>query len=614
MKRQTGKTKESSKGFPALGFLLFLFLLLPLRAHADSLGDAHISLLEGDVQIITRDTGDWVPASANMPVSEGDRIWVPSGGRLELELMDGSTLRLDQDSTLSVLRVDDRSVQASLDNGRAYVHFNGGRDSSLQMDTLTGSILVYGRARFRVDLPYTDETQVSVFAGEVQVENNRGRTPVNEGDMLTLRGGSYASVDPVGPSDDWQRWNRRRDRTLYGRGYYSSSYLPDGLASYEPNLDANGRWEYISGYGYCWTPLAVSIGWAPYRDGRWVWMGGDYVWVPYESWGWAPSHYGRWMFYGSSWFWVPPARGAVYWGPGYVGWVYTPSYVGWVPLAPREVYYGRGYYGPYSVNINKTVINQTTVINNVNVYRNVRVGNAATVVNRGSFMRGRPTIVKVPRGENPFFRVRRPMPSPDIKPVRALTMPVIRPIPAAKLPPRAIRDASIQQIRERHPFKLAVPGRPGQPGNFQKGGNFNRPKPFERPLPQNHESGHALPDAQKGRPSPFANSGQRRPERPSAIFNSGKPAPPIENRPVIINRHGSAQEKGPGRVQSRPEPRGFDLRGNILRPGQYQAPLRQRGPVRNLRPLPARAHVQNATAKEDKRLKITLPRPEKQGD
>ena len=51
-------------------------------------------------------------------------------------------------------------------------------------------------------------------------------------------------------------------------------------------------------YGPVWTPT-VDAGWAPYRDGRWVWEPyWGWTWVSYEPWGWAPYHYGRWFLNG----------------------------------------------------------------------------------------------------------------------------------------------------------------------------------------------------------------------------------------------------------------------------------------------------------------------------
>ena len=68
--------------------------------------------------------------------------------------------------------------------------------------------------------------------------------------------------------------------------------------------------------------LTADPGWAPYRDGRWVYEPYyGWTWVSYEPWGWAPYHYGRWFVYGGNWGWWP--------GPVYGGYrpVWAPAYV-----------------------------------------------------------------------------------------------------------------------------------------------------------------------------------------------------------------------------------------------------------------------------------------------
>ncbi len=192
----------------------------------------------------------------------------------------------------------------------------------------------------------------------------------------------------------------------------------------------------------------ISVGWAPYRNGRWTWIGGDYVWIAFEPWGWAPYHYGRWTFLASfGWCWVPPDRGDVYWGPGYVGWVYTPTYVSWVPLAPREIYYGYGNYGRHSVNIVNVNINTIVV---KNVYRNVSVSNAVTVVHRDTFLKGKREDFRL--RENPFLKERISVGRPAIAPERATKMPVIKEIPRAKEPPARVRDIKVREIKEKRLF------------------------------------------------------------------------------------------------------------------------------------------------------------------
>ncbi|HEY6007104.1 MAG TPA: DUF6600 domain-containing protein, partial [Geobacteraceae bacterium] len=219
--------------------------------------------------------------------------------------------------------------------------------------------------------------------------------------------------------------------------------------------EVNGRWVNVPEYGYVWTPTAVvTADWAPYRNGRWVWRGGDYVWIGYEPWGWAPYHYGRWDFVVRiGWCWVPPSRGDVFWGPGYVGWVRSGDYVAWVPLAPREVYYGHGNFGRDSVNIANVNISQVRV---TNVYRNINVTNSITVVNQTTFVTGRPAAVdrNVVVNVKEDFAQRRNIVvgKPEIKPVATSYLPVVRQIPEAKRPPTAVRKIDSKELRQSRPL------------------------------------------------------------------------------------------------------------------------------------------------------------------
>ena len=58
--------------------------------------------------------------------------------------------------------------------------------------------------------------------------------------------------------------NRREERALARR------YVPDDMIGYA-DLDDYGRWSNDPQYGALWYPR-VAAGWAPYRDGRWIWV------------------------------------------------------------------------------------------------------------------------------------------------------------------------------------------------------------------------------------------------------------------------------------------------------------------------------------------------------
>jgi hypothetical protein len=435
--------------------LLFLVLVfsfaLPVYASSASHGYIRVSLVEGDVQTRTPDSDEWVPSSINAPLQEGDEVWVPEGSRVELQLNDGTYIRLDEDSAMQILSTGSESSQFYLSQGHVYVFFEAPEGSVIQLDTHDASIRAYDNAVFRVDIPERP-TIVSVYKGYVDAENREGLTRVNAGESLALGENTPGELAPLGPPDEWERWNKERNDRI--REYRESyPYLPYDLRSYSPDFDNYGRWVYTSDYGYCWRPtFGIGMGWAPYHHGRWIWRGGEYVWIGYEPWGWVPYHYGRWAFVVNiGWCWVPPPAGAVFWGPGYVGWVRTPDYVAWVPLAPGEVYYGRGYYGPNSVNI--TNVNITT-IRVTNVYKNVYVNNGVTVVTQNTFITGKPHPVKVSQDfvRRDLFARRNIRPGgPAIRPQKTSFVPVVKRIPAAKLPPAQVRDIRINSLKKERP-------------------------------------------------------------------------------------------------------------------------------------------------------------------
>jgi hypothetical protein len=527
--------------------IISTFFLLPTYSYSQDLGELRVSLISGDVQIRSEDTEDWVPASINMPLREGDRIWVPEGGKAELQLIDGTYLRLDRQSALEILTLDKDSSQFYLDEGHAYVNSRGQRDNFLQMDTPASSIRVYERSIFKVDLSEDGLNQISVLKGSVDVESRSGKTTVKSGYTLTLQDETYAELSPLGPPDDWERWNIERDRRLAERRP-PPPYLPEELYAYSGDFESYGRWVYASGYGYVWTPrVAVSVGWAPYRIGRWVWIAGDYVWVSYEPWGWVPYHYGRWAFVGSiGWCWVPPVRGAVFWGPGFVAWVRTPTYVAWVPLGPREIYYGHGHYGPYSVNI--TNVNMTNIQVNKTAYKNIQVRNAVTVVHHDTFVKGKHVDVKVK--ENPFLKEKISLVGPDIKHERATVMPVVKEVPQAKRPPQAIREIRVKELKEKRPLvkeRNASVLRPESPPK-EMTLKVKEGKPVQRDFEKVKAPRPAQPQIEK---SPEAKPSEKKMERPKSTEKGVEK--PSESKPSQKGTERTKEIKPTQKAVERPQ-------------------------------------------------------------
>lgn len=393
-----------------------LAIFAPSLVFAEDLGALRVTLIEGEAYIQAEDSDEWFEASVNMPLKGEDSLWVPEGGRLEIHVRGGAFVRLDERTALGVLEAEEGPPRFYLEEGRLYLSNEGTGDETMTVDTPLASVQVPDEAVAMVEVSGSGGTKVSVLEGRAYAETRKGTTVVEAGTYLRTDDGLYATVSRLPAPDEWERWNRARDDDLSGP-YASVRYLPDELDEYAYDFDENGRWVYVRDYGHVWTPaVAVSVGWAPYRHGRWRWVHGNYVWVSYERWGWVPYHYGRWAYVTRiGWCWVPPRHREVYWAPGYVAWTYTPTYVAWVPLAPGEIYYAYGYYGPRSVNILSINISKTVV----HVHKNIRVHNAVTVVHRDSFRKGgKYSHVKLRRDfflKNRKWGIHGP---PDIKPER----------------------------------------------------------------------------------------------------------------------------------------------------------------------------------------------------
>ena len=168
------------------------------------------------------------------------------------------------------------------------------------------------------------------------------------------------------------------------------------MTGYE-DLDRNGSWRTLPEYGAVWIPTRVAPGWAPYRDGRWVWVAPwGWTWVDNAPWGFAPFHYGRWVWVDNYWAWAPGriVRRPVY-APALVAfiggshWSQSGTAVGWFPLGWREPF--RPWYRASHAHVrNVNAFHGAGVANPEHVTHRYRHRpDAVTVVPRDSFVSAR---------------------------------------------------------------------------------------------------------------------------------------------------------------------------------------------------------------------------------
>jgi len=299
----------------------------------------------------------------NFPFIPGDQVWTGEDGRTEIQLADGTILRLDHDSRLSLLNLADR--EAAFDNTTLLRVMNGSlylrtenfdpHDRRFQIDTPSGSVFLLSGGVFRIDVGADGVSSVASYRGVAEILSEDVSVIAHSGERVTAapgqRPGEVRAFNTL-RRDPFDVWTEGRDDS-YAVSDASRGERPvvsEPVTPYVPELSRYGSWRLDPTYGWVWVPDNVASDWRPYYYGQWSPSPIGLTWVSYEPWGWAPYHYGRWSWtLGVGWYWVP---GAVFSG-AYVSWSSGPTYFGWVPLGYYDtpVYYGSYYpwvYVPHS--------------------------------------------------------------------------------------------------------------------------------------------------------------------------------------------------------------------------------------------------------------------------
>ena len=359
---------------------------------------ARMGYLSGNVSYSPAGENDWIRASINRPLTTGDRIWVDSRARAEIQI-GGAMVRMNANTSASILNLDDRIAQVRLSQGTLNVRVRRlARNQVFEVNTpnLAFTLLQPGEYRISVD-PNGYATDVFVRRGQGEAYGDGAAYIIDSRQGYSFTGTGLRDYEYLDAPryDDFDRWSSDRDRRYENSP--SARYVSQDVVGYE-DIDSNGSWRVDANYGSVWFPNRVSAGWAPYRDGHWAWVDPwGWTWIDDAPWGFAVSHYGRWTNLRGTWGWVPgPVRERAYYAPALVAFVGGNNFqlsfssgnagaVAWFPLAPREIYQpsyvvSRGYFE--NINRSNTIINNTvinnTVINNTvvnNTYNNSNVTN-----------------------------------------------------------------------------------------------------------------------------------------------------------------------------------------------------------------------------------------------
>ena len=515
---------------------------------------ARLNYSVGSVSMQPGGEGDWAQAVANRPLTTGDNLWADKDSRAELH--SGSTaIRLDSETSLTFLDLDDHTMQLKLSQGSMVVRVRHLDDGDIvEVDTPNLAFNIQSPGEYRIDVSGNgNETDATVWHGRGEATGG-GASYVVVADQRARFSGTDQldhEIDQIPASDDFDNFAFNRDQQEDRSE--SANYISPEMTGYE-DLDNNGHWHYVADYGPVWTPSGVAVDWAPYRAGHWAWIEPwGWTWVEDESWGFAPFHYGRWAYVQSSWCWVPgpvvmrpvyaPALVAFVGGGGFsLSLGFGGGGVAWFPLGPREVYvpwYRTSRVYVNNVNISNTRVNITQVTNVYNVYNNhtanvARVtyvnqrGPFVTAVSHDTFVNARPVARNVVRVDD-----RQIMSAPvttrvDAQPVRASVMGAGA--PTRFTPPAAVMNRQVIATRTPTAPRASFDQRQGAmnvrteaPGTPQSAAR--QPNEAPRAMPGNpQKEERQLPQSQMAAPQ----TEQTRTMTPQAPPRAEQPARPEE--------------------------------------------------------------------------------------
>lgn len=357
---------------------------------------ARLQYMSGSVSVQPHGTDDWVAGTLNRPLTNADNIWADKNSRAEISVGTG-LIRIDSESSLTLTNIDQNTVQLQLHQGAMNLHVRRLYDGeTYEVDTPNQAFTVQKPGDYRFDVDSNaDTTVVTVWRGEGESTGSGPAVRIREGQQARFADGTYtadAELHSAPSPDDFDQWASNRDERFDHSA--SSKYVSPDVVGYD-DLDEYGTWKDTGEYGNVWVPSGVGVGWAPYRDGHWIWVDPwGWTWVDDEPWGYAPFHYGRWIYYDNYWGWAPgPIWDRPYYAPALVAWFGGGGWgvsvgfggawgggYGWCPLGFGEPYipwYGvsRGYFNQVNItNTHITNVNITNIYNNTYINKHPGIG------------------------------------------------------------------------------------------------------------------------------------------------------------------------------------------------------------------------------------------------
>jgi hypothetical protein len=203
--RSQGRALSSQKFAmvaPSLWVFFCIFLFSPLHAHAVTQEEFSATLVDFEGPVLLQRQGEeiWLPVEKDIPLEEGDRIKTAEGSSAEILFDDGSLVRVEEKSEMTIRELSadygTKHLAASvyLWFGRVISNIATFVDARSRFDVHTPTMVAGVRGtEFVVETTDSRQTDVGVFDGQVAVGgiDEAGRL-IKESEVLLTRGNQTA--------------------------------------------------------------------------------------------------------------------------------------------------------------------------------------------------------------------------------------------------------------------------------------------------------------------------------------------------------------------------------------------------------------------------------------
>ena len=116
---------------------------------------ARVTFVDGDVSFLRAGVDEWADAVQNLPLLEGDQLYVGQGGRAELQLGNGNYVRLSEKTALTIADLTDSVAQFEITEGAATIRLErfGSAFTRFEVDTPNAALVFEKDGIYRVMSP-----------------------------------------------------------------------------------------------------------------------------------------------------------------------------------------------------------------------------------------------------------------------------------------------------------------------------------------------------------------------------------------------------------------------------------------------------------------------------